>query len=65
MHKTISTERLEAMHKAAEKHGFTRAPKDHPIYSEGPSIMFLRHTYGQSQAKGSASHQTGLRKHTE
>ncbi len=31
--------------------GFKKLPPDHPIYSEGPSITFLRRTPGQSQQK--------------
>jgi hypothetical protein len=49
---------------AAEK-GFKPAPKDHPIYSEGSSIMFLRHTPKRSQEKDTASHQKGSKKHTD
>ena len=31
--------------------GWKRLPPDHPIYSEGPSITFLRRTPGQLQQK--------------
>lgn len=28
----------------AERNGFKRLPPDHPIYSEGPTIMFFSHS---------------------
>ena len=41
MHHTGSLKSLEAV---LEAKGFKEAPRDHPIYSEGPSIVFLSNT---------------------
>ncbi len=40
--------------------GFKTLPPDHPIYSEGPSITFLRRTPKQSQQKDIVFPQTDL-----
>ncbi len=40
--------------------GWKRAGPDHPIYSEGPSITFLRRTPKQSQQKDIVFPQTDL-----
>ncbi len=59
MPKTTS---LTSFQKLAISKGFSLAPRDHPIYSEGSSITFLRHTPSRSQGRATASHQTGSRK---
>lgn len=46
VHRTSDLENLERL---AEVKGFKKAPKDHPIYSEGSSIMFLNLRPKQSQ----------------
>ncbi|WP_163340150.1 hypothetical protein [Desulfopila sp. IMCC35008] len=46
--KLISRKRLEALDKQS---GVTPAPKDHPIFSEGPSITLSSHTRKPSQEK--------------
>ena len=48
IHRTSDLEKLERL---AEAMGFKKAPKDHPIYSEGSSLMFLKLRPKQSQAK--------------
>ena len=46
IHRTPDLEKLERL---AEAMGFKKEPKDHPIYSEGSSIMFLKLRPKQSQ----------------
>ena len=43
---TISAERKAEILK---KYGIKTAPADHPIYSEGPTIAFIRHTSKPSE----------------
>lgn len=61
--KPISRELVEEM---AKKHGFRMSPPDHPVYSEGPSIIFLSRQQQQSkpvvvesQRSGSGDESTG------
>lgn len=60
MRKAISREYLE---KIAEEKGFLPAPPDHPIYTEGSSIMFLHRTAKQFQAKATDFQRKNLKKH--
>ena len=62
MRKTTSVAYSE---KVAKERGWKIAPKDHPIYSEGSSIMFLRHTPKRSQERDTASHQSASKKHSD
>ena len=48
----ISTEEFR---KIAEKYGATPMPKDHPFYSEGPTIIFSSRTQKQSVQRGADS----------
>jgi hypothetical protein len=41
--KILSPERIKELEEMALAKGFTKAPPDHPIYSEGPQIIFLRY----------------------
>ncbi len=45
---TLSREEMEA---AARQRGFRIAAPDHPVYSEGPSIIFSSRTPSQSGPK--------------
>ena len=36
----------------AEQRGFKRLPPDHPIFSEGPTITFLRHVPQELKQQG-------------
>jgi hypothetical protein len=46
---SLTTAEMEAMAGAA---GFKAAPPDHPIYSEGPTITFLRRAREAKAAPG-------------
>ena len=62
MRKTISREYFE---KIAEEKGFLPAPPDHPIYTEGSSIMFLHRTAKQFQAKATDFQRKNLQKYED
>ena len=47
-----------ALERWRETSKFKTLPPDHPIYSEGPSITFLRRTPGQLQQKAIVFPQT-------
>ena len=62
MRKTISREYSERI---AKEKGFLPAPPDHPIYSEGSSIMFLHRTAKQPQAKATEFQWKNVQKHED
>ena len=53
----IKTVSRETASRIAAKYGFTPMPKDHPFFSEGPSIVFLSTTQKEQVRKGADSHQ--------
>ena len=62
MRKTISREYSE---KIAKEKGFLPAPPDHPIFSEGSSIMFLHRTAKPFQAKATDFQWKTFQKHED
>jgi hypothetical protein len=51
--KILSPERIKQLEEMALAQGFTKAPPDHPIYSEGPQIIFLRPVSKKSRQSNS------------
>ncbi len=46
--RTWTSEELEAY---CKEHGIPMTPKDAPVYDEGPTIMFLHHTFKKLKQK--------------